>query len=870
MLEAGTRLGAYEIVSLLGAGGMGEVYRARDLRLERKVAIKVVGHRVEAHHGHDRLRREARAVAGLQHPNICTIFELGATDDGGLFIVMELLEGETLHDRLLRGPLDIPTLTDLGIAVADALDAAHHSGLLHRDIKPANIFLTARGPKLLDFGLAKDLAQGPTNVTGQPTEARLTGIGMAVGTVAYMSPEQVRGEPLDARSDLFSLGVVLYETATGRSAFTGETAGAISAAILHETPATPHTVRADVPSTFDDICAKLLEKDRDFRYQSAADLRTDLRRLKRFIDSPHTSPASSTTKPVIAARRRRLPLVMVIAAAILALAVSAYYFASRPASPESASIVQGDLDVVQLTTTGNAFFPSISADGRYVAYVQIEDGKSSFWIRQTATDSTVQIVQPRAGVDIRGAAFLPDGNQVDFLQVQRGTRELWRVPILGGPPKRIASDVQSAAGWSPDGQTMSWVRFDTSSGATTLVLADRNGENQRVLGTRQGDEVFDTQNFVTQTAVPAWSPDGSLIAVAGHSPSRFQIVVVEVASGRMQAFDLARGSWVRGLAWLNDRSLLFNRGVGLANAQIWRFSYPEGTATRLTSDINQYFGVSVTADRNQQVTARLDDRTTIWVGDKDARTGKDVVPPSMVAWTVRWSGNRLLFDDWGTDSGLSTVLPGEPTRTKVIPGGTNGYGTADGRSLVFSLIDKPGIWRSDADGRNLVKLTDRTSDPIAITPDGQHVIYSDVARVRALWSVPLKGGPDTQVSVLPAAGTASVSRDSRRIMFVTRERDQRQLIVCELPACSNLVRHPAPDGVDRVEWTPDGAMTFVDPATGTNLLVRQIEGGEVRPLTHFTDGQQILDYAFSHDGTQLAVCRLSERSDIVLFKGLKP
>ena len=204
----------------------------------------------------------------------------------------------------------------------------------------------------------------------------------------------------------------------------------------------------------------------------------------------------------------------------------------------------------------------------------------------------------------------------------------------------------------------------------------------------------------------------------------------------MQPFDLARGSFVRGLAWLNDRSILFNRSAGLANAQIWRFSYPEGTATRLTSDINQYWGVSVTADRNQQVTARLDDRTTIWVGDKDARTGKDVVPPSMMAWSVRWSGNRLLFDDSGIDSGLSTVLPGESSRTKVIPGSNNGFGTADGRTLVFGLIDKPGIWRSDADGRNLVKLTDRTSDPISITPDGQHVIYSDVARIRALWSVP--------------------------------------------------------------------------------------------------------------------------------------
>jgi len=250
-LSTGTRLGPYEILSALGAGGMGEVYKARDTRLHRPVAIKVLPHELTASpQARERFQREARAVAALQHPHICTIHDVGETAEHQEFIVMELLEGETLHQRLTRGPLELSTLVDVGLALADALDAAHAAGIIHRDIKPANIFLTTRGPKMLDFGLAKDMARAAA-ASVQPTlssPARLTDPGATVGTVAYMSPEQLRGEPLDARTDLFSLGLVLYEMATGRPAFSGATSAVISAAILHETPPAPRELRPDLPA----------------------------------------------------------------------------------------------------------------------------------------------------------------------------------------------------------------------------------------------------------------------------------------------------------------------------------------------------------------------------------------------------------------------------------------------------------------------------------------------------------------------------------------------------------------------------------------------------------------------------------------------
>jgi serine/threonine protein kinase/tetratricopeptide (TPR) repeat protein len=338
MLTPGIRFGPYEIGAPIGRGGMGEVYRARDARLDRDVALKVLPAALGGHNQSlQRFEREARAIAALNHPNICTIHDVGeATDpERTRFIVMELLEGETLRQRLERGPLDAAALVDISIPLTSALDAAHKKGIVHRDLKPSNIFLTSHGPKLLDFGLATP-SESIADVSRQSTMQALTETGTTLGTAAYMSPEQLRAEPLDARTDLFSLGAVLYEMATGSQAFHGSTSAVIASAILEKTPRPVRGITPSVPVELERIIGRMLEKDRDLRYQSAADLRSDLERLRRDLNAnvPATSSHETQARPPIRVGRRRLPWTAagVGIAVVVAIAAAIAYRASSSAA----------------------------------------------------------------------------------------------------------------------------------------------------------------------------------------------------------------------------------------------------------------------------------------------------------------------------------------------------------------------------------------------------------------------------------------------------------------------------------------------------------------------------------------------------------
>jgi serine/threonine protein kinase/dipeptidyl aminopeptidase/acylaminoacyl peptidase len=930
-LAAGTRLGPYEILAAIGAGGMGEVYRAQDTRLDRVVAIKVLPQGPPAgSQTLERFQREARAASALNHPNICTIYDVG-TDPP--FIAMELLDGETLQQRLTRGAMDIPVLVDIALAVADALETAHGRGIVHRDIKPANIFLTRRGPKILDFGLAK-AAPGPAAIGAsyqatRSAEALLTDPGSTVGTVAYMSPEQLRGEDVDARSDLFSFGLVLYEMATGRPAFTGATPAVIAGAILHAEPVAPRQMRGDLPTRLDDVILKALEKDRDIRCQSASDLRADLRRLRREIES---RPPRSVTAPIVLApsadavlgapsplsessssqlgttsspasdaqvvaalvKRHRGKALGVAAVLVLALAGVTYFLARQRPQPAPVTVATAvappsfqDLQITQLTTSGTAERPAISPDAKFVAYIQHEGNNYSLRVRQTTTPSNVEIVAAEPNVILAGVTVTPDSSSVDFVRhrIDMGY-ELWRVPFLGGTPKRLIDDVTSPIAWSPDGKQMAFVRSTIARGSYALIVGDADGGHERALDVRHAPSNFNSlTNPGNPSLSPDWSPDGKAIAVVGTAASAGkEVVTVDVSTGAEHAVSLASSDSPQGLAWLDRWSLVLSQGVEAgAPAQLWRLSYPEGKLSRLSNDLSNYASFSLTADRTHLVTARTEQRVGIWVGSGSAASGRDVVPAvpfGLPVYHLSWAGDHLLYTTSSSGySAIASVPTGRGASEEVATKATAPAATSDGRTIVFASTETgagAGLWKADADGRHLEQLVSGQVAPavgLVVTPDDRYVLFrSSRSGVNSLWIISLDGGTPTPVTN-EFSGAGDVSPNGRSIAFPSRDEQLRSfVVVCDLPGCGSRRTLSISNfaGANPVRWLRDGrAIAYRDVGNPSNLWVQTLNGGQPRPLTHFTEGRPIVDFAWSRDGQHLAIARATTTSDIVLFKGLK-
>lgn len=914
-LVSGDKLGPYEIVSALGAGGMGEVYVARDTRLNRTVAIKVLPiHLSGRPEAQERFDREARAIASLNHPHICQLHDVGS-QDGTSYLVMEHLEGETLANRLMRGMPSLEQALRYGVEAADALEAAHRRGIVHRDLKPGNIFVTAHGEcKVLDFGLAKleEETEAPeANTLTSP--AVLTSPGTAVGTVAYMSPEQARGERLDARTDIFSLGAVLYEMATGKPAFPGKTSAVVFKAILDVTPARPLEVNPSLPAKLDDIILKALEKDREIRYQVAAELRGDLKRLQRDlslsgggpvrsvseaaapatglssasagVSSGPSSLATSSSKVIVEAARQH-KLAVTVAVVVGFLMVVAAGFGVRSLLTHNRNRAFASYTVTKIAETSRARSVAISPDGKYLAVVRRDpEGEESLWLRHLPTNSNAQVVAGQKGSLFGRVLFSSEGNYIYFRRGGSGpegrkTYDLFRVAVLGGTPSLLVRDVDSELTFSPDGQRMAFVRDNNPEmGKYRILIANRDGGEERTLAS--GETPYPSD--------PAWSPDGKVIVCIGDAKDKTttELVAIDTETGKERVFarlNIFR-EFLDKLTWLHDGSGLLVIDNKIQSGRIGFVSYPQGQFQTMVTDSGSFEDMSLAVDDKTLAAVMANENYDLYLlpasgAEAEAKQMMSLPGGGDASWT---HDGKLLTDP---DSSIALLDPETGNRTTILSDEKHPsfmpVVCPDDQTIVFlSLVPNTpsvNLWKIDRSGQNMQQLTFGNEDIFPVcSADNKWVYYRD-GRAQAVMKVPLAGGVPTKI----AAGYFSEigqSPDGKLLAFLNAPESQggKYHFQIVLWATDGSTAPKAIDADPRfaledrpfagfLRFMPDGkAFSYgVFENSVSNIWVQPLDGAAPRALTHFTS-EEIRDFEWSPDGKRLAVVRGHTDTDVVLL-----
>ena len=824
----GENISHYRVLRMIGGGGMGIVYEAEDIGLGRRVALKFLPPSVASDAtALERFRREARTASAIDHPNICTIYEIGE-HEGKPFLAMQLLQGETLKHRLQRGPLPLSDLLNLSMQIADALDAAHSQNIIHRDVKPANIFITNRGEaKILDFGLAK-LSTGTKYTPGVPGvssaatvdafDENLTSPGTTMGTVAYMSPEQARGEALDARTDLFSFGAVLYEMATGKLAFPGETTALIYDQILNRAPVPPIHLNPELPSRLEETINKALEKDRELRSQTAAEIRADLKRLKRDTDSGKSTASRAITahkqvesdRHPTSASRRKLSLFGLAATVIVAIAILlttyAVWHTSKAPSPPT------EIRQQRLTANSNEnplTNAVLSPDGKYLAYG--DQAGLHFKLIETGETQTVQ--QPEGfgqGTIWTPTAWFPDGSRiVANAQQTAGRLSIWTISLLGGASQRLRDN---AIGWSvsPDGTQIAFTAGESFSneGGREVWLMKANGQDARQIMTSGPQEEFSRVS---------WSPDGKRLAYARFviMPGSTKIFVESRNAAGGPSMTMLSDDFVRDFYWLSPDRVLFSRIETPANevdTNIWELKVnpksgaPTGKPRKLTAWAGfTAINLSATADGKRISLIRVSFESRIFSAGFDGKGNLTEPQP------ITFDEHANLPFAW----------------------------TPDGKEIVY-LSNRNGhfdIFKQSLDKEIPENLVVGSEEKISmrITPDGSSLLYAVGAYALSpanakFFRVSLLGGPSAPLF------------DARNVEY---------LQCAKLPAKLCVL-------AERTEDQKQIVLTEIDPEKGRGSILRKFD---ITPSDEYRFG-------LTPDGTQMAVTQTHSHKGVIHLMSL--